>query len=234
VIFNHGYIPPDLYRSTERYAAYVDAFARAGYIVLRPDYRGHGASEGEARGAYGDPGYTIDVLNAVASIKRYPDADPNRIGMWGHSMGGFITLRAMVTSGDIKAGVIWAGVVASYADLLSLWADFAGLNISEQAREWQAVLVERYGTPQTNPEFWNAISANSYLDDLSGPVQLHHGMADAVVPKEFSDLLYQEILLAGKPVEYYTYLGDDHNIGRNFETAMARSVAFMDAHVKGE
>lgn len=234
VIFNHGYVPPTQYRSDERYMAYVDAFARAGYLVLRPDLRGHGASEGKARGAYGDPGYMIDVLNAVASIKQYPDADPNRIGMWGHSMGGYLTLRAMVVSGDIQAGVIWAGVVASYADLLSLWADFAGLNISQQAREWQAALVETYGTPQTNPDFWNAISANSYLDDLSGPVQLHHGLADAVVPKLFSDLLYQEILSAGKPAEYYIYAGDDHNLARNFETAMARSVAFMDAHVKGE
>ncbi|MBM3190866.1 MAG: alpha/beta hydrolase, partial [Chloroflexi bacterium] len=47
VIFNHGYIPPREYRPTERYLAYVDAFARNGYIVLRPDYRGHGDSEGE-------------------------------------------------------------------------------------------------------------------------------------------------------------------------------------------
>jgi dienelactone hydrolase len=234
VVFNHGYVPPALYRSDERYMEYVDAFARAGYIVLRPDYRGHGASEGTARGAYGDPGYTIDVLNAVSSIKQYPDADPARIGMWGHSMGGYLTLRAMVASGDIRAGVVWAGVVASYADLLSLWADFAGLNISQQAREWQAALVETYGTPETNPDFWNAISANNYLGDLSGPVQLHHGMADLVVPKLFSDLVYQEILSAGKPVEYYLYASDDHNLARNFQTAMRRSVDFMDAHVKGE
>ncbi len=234
VVFNHGYIPPTVYQPDERYMEYVDAFARAGYIVLRPDYRGHGASEGEPRGAYGDPGYTIDVLNAVASIKQYPAADPNRIGMWGHSMGGYITLRAMVASGDIKAGVVWAGVVASYADLLSLWADFAGINISQQAREWQAVLVERYGTPATNPDVWRAISANSFLTDLSGPVQIHHGLADQVVPKHFSDLLYQEILVAGQVAEYHAYPGDDHNIARNFQTAMARSVAFMDTYVKGE
>src|SRR5689334_5742877 len=86
IIFNHGYIPPDVYRTTERYVAYVDLIARSGYIVFRSDYRGHDQSEGEARGAYGAPDYTVDVLNAVASVKRYPDADPNRIGMWGHSM----------------------------------------------------------------------------------------------------------------------------------------------------
>jgi len=37
VIFNHGYIPPDVYRTTERYIAYVDLIARSGYIVFRSD-----------------------------------------------------------------------------------------------------------------------------------------------------------------------------------------------------
>ena len=61
IVFNHGYIPPEVYRSTERYVAYVDGFARNGYVVFRPDYRGHASSEGTARGAYGFPDYTIDV-----------------------------------------------------------------------------------------------------------------------------------------------------------------------------
>src|SRR5690242_8188605 len=62
IIFNHGFIPPDVYVSTERYIAYVDLIARSGYIVFRSDYRGHGESEGEAGGAYSNPGYTVDVL----------------------------------------------------------------------------------------------------------------------------------------------------------------------------
>ena len=97
--------------------AYVDAFARNGYIVFRSDYRGHGSSEGEATSSRGSPDYTIDVLNAVSSMKRYADADPERIGMWGHSMGGLLTLRSMVTTNDVKAGVVWAGVVATYTEL---------------------------------------------------------------------------------------------------------------------
>ena len=87
IIFNHGYIPPEEYKTTERYVAYVDGFARNGYIVFKPDYRGHGDSEGNPEGAYYSPAYTIDVLNAVASVKKFKDADPNKIGMWGHSMG---------------------------------------------------------------------------------------------------------------------------------------------------
>lgn len=78
-------------------------------MVLKPDYRGHGNSEGNPSGAYGSNGYTIDVLNAVASIKKYLGVSPENIGMWGHSLGGFLALRNMVVSKDVKAGVIWAG-----------------------------------------------------------------------------------------------------------------------------
>jgi len=81
IIFNHGYIPPAEYRTTERYIAYTDGFSQNGYIVFRSDYRGHGDSEGTATGSYGSNGYTIDILNAVASMKKYKDADPNRIGL---------------------------------------------------------------------------------------------------------------------------------------------------------
>ncbi len=121
IVFNHGYIPPEVYRTTERYIAYVDTLARSGYIVFRIDYRGNDRSEGEASGAYGDTGYTADVLNALGALKQFGLVNPEKIGMWGHSMGGFLTLRAMVISKDIKAGVIWGGVVGSYPDMSSLW-----------------------------------------------------------------------------------------------------------------
>jgi fermentation-respiration switch protein FrsA (DUF1100 family) len=235
VVFNHGYIPPEVYRPTERYIAYQDAFARNGYIVLRPDYRGHASSEGEATGAYGSPGYTIDVLNAVASIKQYPAADPNRIGMWGHSLGGFISLRAMLVDPDIKAGVIWAGVVGSYEDMLNNWRrrrNSIPSTIPQRARRWRQQLQEQMGTPAENPAYWRSISANSFLEDLSGPVQFHHGDADGDVPVEFSRTAAQQVLDAGGVSEYYEYPGDDHNLSGYFNTAMERSVAFMDQHVK--
>jgi len=235
IVFNHGYIPPEVYRPTERYIAYVDGFARSGYVVLRPDYRGHADSEGEATGAYGTPDYTIDVLNALASVRQHPDVDPDRLGMWGHSLGGFITLRAMVTASDIKAGVIWAGVVASYPDMLEGWRNRRPPStIPQRSRRWRDQLTEEFGTPQENPAFWASISANSYVADLSGPVQLHHGTADADVPLAFSELLNQEILDAGGSVEIYTYEGDDHNLSGYFSTAMQRSIAFFDTHVKGQ
>lgn len=230
VIFNHGYIPPAEYRTTERYVAYVDAFARSGYIVIKSDYRGHGSSQGAAESAYGSPAYVIDVLNALASARRYPDADPNRIGMWGHSMGGYITLRAMVVDPNIKAGVIWAGVVASYTEMMSSWFGRGG---GSNRSGWSSQMIDANGTPDENPAFWNALSANSYLTDLSGPVQIHHGTGDTTLPYAYSVTLDEQIRAAGQHTELFLYPNDDHNIAANRDDALTLSVAFFHIHVRG-
>jgi dipeptidyl aminopeptidase/acylaminoacyl peptidase len=239
IVFNHGYIPPDQYRTTERYVAYVDGFARNGYIVFRPDYRGHGDSEGEASGSFGTPDYTVDVLNATASVMQHPDADPDRVGMWGHSMGGGITLRAMVVTQDIKAGVIWAGMVAPYPELLEWYRQrFADRPTPTPNPDgtgggrWIQELLA-FGTVEENPAFWAAIDPTSYLTALSGPIQLHHGTADASVPVVYSEDLYARLQELDQASELYLYTNDNHNISASFGTAMQRSIQFFDQHVKG-
>ncbi len=237
ILFNHGYIPPTQYRATERYEAYVDAFAHAGYLVFRSDYRGHGESEGVPINAYGSPGYTVDILNAVSSLKDYYLADPDRIGMWGHSMGGWITLRAMIVDPDIKAGVIWAGMVPSYPDLLMKWGwDYSTpdptLTEITSRQRWLYSFIDVLGDPIENPENWAPLSANSYLNQLSGSIQLHHGTADTEVPIEFSITLMEQIQNAGGSVEFFTYLDDNHNISNNFSIAMYRSIDFFSRYLK--
>jgi dipeptidyl aminopeptidase/acylaminoacyl peptidase len=92
--------------------------------------------------------------------------------------------------------------------------------------------VERYGTPAENPEFWASVSANSYVSDLSGPIQLHHGTADEDVPIFFSETLAQQVRDAGKVAELYLYPGDNHNIANYFSQAMINTVAFYDQYLK--
>jgi len=243
IIFNHGFIPPDVYRTTERYIAYVDWLARSGYIVLRSDYRGHDQSEGEARGGYGAPDYTVDVMNALASMEQFPEADPNRIGMWGHSMGGYITLRSMVITDTIKAGVIWAGVVGPYPNLFQrptatptpegATPEPTITGTPSFNRRWRAELVETYGTPEENPEFWNSISSPTFVSDVSGPIQLHHGTNDHSVPLAASEYLYQAMQDADQAAELYIYEGDDHNLAQSFGLAMQRTLEFFDRYLKG-
>jgi len=234
IIFNHGYIPPTVYRTTERYVAYVDAFARNGYIVFKPDYRGFGSSQGRAVSAYYAPDDTVDVLNAVTTMQRYPQADPNRIGMWGHSMGGNITLRALVIDPRIKVAVIWAGVNATYKDLMENWHPTGGERPPPSfGGGGRQTFMATFGTPEQNPGFWDSISPMAYLADITAPIQLNHGTADTEVPLQFSQTLANDLHAANKPVELYTYAGADHNIAQGFTLAMARSVAFFDRYLKG-
>lgn len=234
IIFNHGFIPPAEYRTTEKYVAYQDGFARNGYVTFKSDYRGHGNSEGEPSGAYGSNNYTIDVLNALSSVEQMSYVNKDKVGMWGHSMGGFITLRAMVVRTDIKAGVIWGGVVASYPDLMTRWRrrNVPSLTPSTRGGSWRQTLSEQHGAPEKNPAFWNSISANSYLKDISGPLSLHHGGADESVPPEFSESLEKQMKKAEKTVELFEYPGDDHNISANFSLAEQRSIDFFDKYLK--
>ncbi|MBI4035371.1 alpha/beta fold hydrolase [Candidatus Daviesbacteria bacterium] len=237
IIFNHGYIPPEQYKTTEKYVAYFDAFAKNGYIVFKPDYRGFGDSEGKPEGAYYSPAYTTDVLNAFSSLKKYREVNSKKLGMWGHSMGGNITLRSMVINPDIKVGVIWGGVVGTYDELMNKWHRASPWTPSEREIQGHITsirqnLIQKYGTPQQNPTFWHIIDPRYFLRDISGPLQLQHGLADEEVPPLFSESLKNDLDNLGKPVELYTYPGADHNLSQDLDMALQRSVDFFDKYLK--
>jgi len=236
IIFNHGYIQPNQYVTTQKYVEYLDGFAKNGYVVFKPDYRGHGNSEGTADGNYFSPGYVVDVLNATSSVKRLSEVNPGKIGMWGHSMGGNITLKNIVITDDIKAAVIWAGVIGSYDDILNSWSRSGRWRQSDEHRHQgpnRQNFVEEFGTYEKNSEFWSSIDPYTYIEDINTPIQLHHGTGDTHVPFSFSENFEEALDQKSKTVEFYTYEGADHNLsGSVFGSAMKRSVEFFDKYLK--
>ncbi len=232
LVFLHGSIEPTIYRTLERYVAYTDWLSRSGYVVFKIDLRGHDRSEGVATGAYSTPGFTVDTLNAVAALQRHPQVNPEKIGMWGHSMGGFLTLRAMVISKQIKVGVIWAGLVCDYPDMFYRWRRNPATVTPRVFSGWRAEWIASNGTPEEAPEFWKAVSANTYLADLSGPLQLHHGTGDTSVPAVFSEELDVAVKEVGGTSELHIYKADNHNLSVSFATAMTRTVQFFDKYLK--
>jgi dipeptidyl aminopeptidase/acylaminoacyl peptidase len=113
ILLNHGYYNTQTFQTgngTERMAAIL---ASQGYLTLASDYRGHGNSEGQGGGH--QPEYAIDVLNLLASVKNIEKADVNRVGMWGHSMGGEISLRAVEVTDTINALVLWAPTLGGHS-----------------------------------------------------------------------------------------------------------------------
>lgn len=236
VVFNHGYIPPSDYNTLERYEAYVDYLARSGFVVFKIDYRGHGQSEGYPAGSYFSPGYTIDAISALKSLQTLDYVDPEGIGMWGHSMAGNLVLRAMLVEPDIKAGVIFAGAVYSYKDLLTygIWdisyrpPATSENDPGEERLTSSRIIFETYGLPDDSVPFWEAISLTANLSNLSSPIQIHHAETDTVVNIGYSYELAAQLQIHHKPYEFFIYEGGGHNIkSPYFDQAMQRTVQFF-------
>lgn len=236
IVFNHGYIPPAAYRTTERYTAYVDYLARSGFVVFKIDYRGHGESQGEPSGTYFSPDYTIDSIAALKSLQSLDFVDPQGIGMWGHSMAGNLVLRAMLIEPDIQAGVIWAGAVYSYDDFAAYGIDDNTYRppatpdnpSTPDPRRGSRAIFDTYGRPDTQVDYWKAVSLTENIAYLTSPLQLHHALDDSVVNIGYSIELAAVLQENGKAYEFYTYEGGGHNlISPYFDQAMFRTVEFF-------
>ena len=230
IVFIHGYIPPEVYRTTERYVAYVDALARNGFVVFKIDLRGFGNSEGEASGAYFSPDYTVDTLSALKSLQRMDSVNPESIGLWGHSMAGNVVLRAMLVEPDVQAGVIWAGAVYSYDDMVRYAIQDPSFRRDQQSTTVRrgTILRETYGTPDTSEPFWQAVSLTKNIEFLEAPLQIHHALNDSVVNIGYSQDLAAVLQEAGKFYQLYTYEGGGHNIeSPYFSDAMQRTIQFF-------
>ena len=236
VLFNHGYIPPASYSTTTSYAVMIDPLAAAGYIVFIPDYRGNGESEGTPVQPYVSPDYVTDSMNALASIKQYKDANPNAVAIVGHSMGGNITLHELVISHDIKAAAILSGVVGNEAALLQWWNMRLANHciVGNDLNTYYVIqnILQKNGTPQSNPGYWNAIDPTKFLSSVSVPVQIQVGAADEVVPPSFASSLRDELQAAGKTVDYHSYPGADHSLAPDTAQAMQTTIAFLNKYLK--
>lgn len=213
IILMHGYIPPAQYKTDDGgYRDWIAAWAKAGFVVIKPDYRGNGTSEGSPEGGHFSPAYTYDMLNLVASLKRYNLVNGSRIGIAGHSMGGHVALRTADCSPDVKATALANGVVGSMYDLFFNWPHSPAPNDQPTAvvRGHLQELVDKQGNPKTNPDFWNQASAINYVDRIKGPVQINHDVGDSTVPVLFSEHLNDALKKAGKAPALYEYPGDDH------------------------
>lgn len=235
IVFLHGYIPPTSYQTTTRYEDYVNYLARNGFVVFKIDYRGHGDSEGEPGGAYFSADYVIDTLAAVKAVQSYDKVNPEEIGLWGHSMSGNVALRAAVSEPSIKAVVIWAGAVYSYADFQTYRLNdnsyVRPTNATQSSRSQR--IFDQVGEVDTNHPFWKTMAPTNYLADLKAPIQLHHAENDAVVDVQYSRDLVTQLEAAKKTHELHEYPNGGHNLsGSAFSTAMERTVDFFSTHLR--
>jgi dienelactone hydrolase len=241
VILNHGYIPRTSYWSgadTWNAAEYLN---RRGYLTIAPDFRSWG--ESDVDNSFFSTGQVVDVLNLISSLPSVPDADFGRVGMWGHSMGGGITTKAITIDPRIKAAVLYAPVSADDADVLARWGTGCKLGPSGQlaancagaevlVSDVAETLAEAYAQAVSNPELLYQTSPIHYFDFVATPVQIHIGTADTRTPPEWSATIREALQDAGKEVEYFTYPGQGHVFkGEHWQLFMERVADFFDRHL---
>lgn len=214
IILNHGYYNTTSFRSGDGTQTMADILARDGYITVASDYRGHGRSESDGQRGGHRPEYSIDVLNLLASIESIEKADIERIGMWGHSMGGEVSMRAIEATDKVKAVALWAPTSADAADNHGF---YGGGRQPQSAPD-----------PETE-----GISPINYLHYITAAISIHQGLEDTEVRPEWSKELNDALKKEGKTVEYFEYQGQDHNF-RNlgWDEVSDRTLKFYNKYLK--
>jgi dipeptidyl-peptidase 4 len=180
-------------------STFSQILARAGYVVFTLDNRGS-ASRGVA---FESPIFRkmgdVEVADQVQGTRWLGSqsyVDPKRIGVWGWSYGGYMTLNLMFKAPDIyRAGVSGAPVT-----------DFA---------LYDTHYTERYlERPQDNAAGYEASSVLPYAKDLKGPLLVMHGLSDDNVLFLNSTKLFRKLQNLNKPFDVMVYPGAKHGLMR--------------------
>ena len=224
IIALHGYIDPSIYKTFDYTTHYADALASAGYLVVHPNLRGYPPSDS------GDNlfrvGMAIDVLNLIAILKAtggqsgpLQAADPARLGMWGHSMGGGITTRVITVSPDVKAAVLYSpmsGDEGKNYNAIWLWSSHDRGDQERQVPEDQL--------PRISPMY--------FFDYIQAPIAIYHSLADPLVPVQWSMLTCQQLKALGKSVECNYYDGQPHTFEGQVDKQFIQStIQFFDRYL---
>ena len=223
LVLGHGYIDPRIYTSGRGLKREQDYLANQGFIVLHTDYRNHAGSDDDPDNAVNlRLGYTIDVIAAALALKNsgIAQVDVNRIGYLGRSMGGGIGYNvATVAPNVFDAIVLYAPVSANYVDNFNKWG--------RGNPEIENPIIEKHGSPESNPDFWAGISAENFFDRVDDPIMIHHGTNDESCKIEWSQRANDQLVALGKDVTFHIYEGEQHAFGPQWELSMQRSVEFL-------
>jgi dipeptidyl aminopeptidase/acylaminoacyl peptidase len=184
------------------------ALATSGIVVMHVDPRSaSGKGVVSAWTAYKQLGVQElkDLEEAVDWLTAHPWVDAKRVGLSGHSYGGFMTAFALTHSKKFAAGIAGAPVTD--------W------------RNYDTIYTERYmSTPQENPQGYDASSVVKAAKNLHGRLLLLHGEMDDNVHVQNTLQLVDELQKAEKEFEVMIYPRARHGLGRGAQRDIVRFI----------
>ena len=173
--------------------------ATKGYVVMSFDNRGTPAPRGRQwrKSIYRQIGILASADQAAAVkavLKERPYLDPDRVGVWGWSGGGSMTLNALFRYPEIYV---------------------AGVSVAPVPNQlyYDTIYQERYmGLPKDNEEGYRLGSPITFADKLQGELLLIHGTGDDNCHYQTTELLINELIKHNKPFAMFAYPNRTHAI----------------------
>ncbi len=202
VIIVHGLSDSGAFNSLTLKNNMAEALAQQGFLVILPILRGYPPSDS------GDNmfrvGMSIDILNLIAEVKKQggqpgalEKANPDHIGILGHSMGGDVVLHVLTVSSDIKAAVLYSSLSGNE-------------DRNSQLLYRISLEPEFQNELNTLPSLFPRISPVYYYSNITAPIQLYHGLKDNTVPVSWARATCLYLSSAGKNINCIYYEDQGH------------------------
>ena len=248
----------------------ITRFAREGFVVLAPDYRGHGYSEtnGKNKGywqldrqghkvidkqgehvprIFDNNGlrfggwlysahYTIDILNLIAAIRSIdnpPDSlsiDRGNLFLWGRSLGGDVTARAMTASNKVKAASLWVPATTSLWDQAHFYHYDSPTVADGFSLEALAVEIGKYNRVHGTQLVARDLNPANFIEQVRNPVMIQVSIDDPDARSAWGIEYHFELQEYGVPTVLKIYPGDAHVFaGDLLERAIQADLEFFRA-----
>ena len=211
------YSGPGSQQAADRWTiGWEDVLVQQGYIVACVDGRGTGFRGEEFKQCtYGELGKyeTVDQIEAARYLASLPYVDPDRIGIYGWSYGGFMALNCILKGNDVFRAAIAVAPVTSW-------------------RFYDTIYTEIYnGLPQDNPSGYDDNSPIHFADRLKGKLLIAHGTGDDNVHIQNTYEMITKLVEYDKPFELYVYPDRNHGMGPSRHHLMERCIEFVQRNL---
>lgn len=206
----------------------VAALTSRGYICIAPNPRGstgYGLDFQKANFQDLGGGDLKDEIAGVEFVKATGYVDPKKIGIYGGSYGGFMTLMAIGKTPDI-----WAAAVDEYG--IISWSSM--LKSSDPSlNEYLKALL---GDPETSRKVYEEDSPITYIRSEKAPILVLQGDNDPRVPKEEAQQVVEILKKEGRVVDVHYYANEGHGFVKreNQIDSIRRTIAWFDQYLMGK
>jgi dipeptidyl-peptidase 4 len=171
--------------------------AERGYVVFSLDPRGsdnRGRAFEQAIFRHAGDAQMEDLMSGLGFLTNQRYVNKDRMGLFGWSYGGFMTVDFMLTHPTVFKAAVAGGPVTDW-------------------RYYEIMYGERYmDTPQENTEGYAATDLTKKIQNLKGKLLLIHGLQDPVVVQQHSVRLVRAAIDKNVQVDYMIYPGHEHNV----------------------